>query len=408
MNLTFDTSHIPARTSQEIGGARSSEGMRLTLVIHSLGCGGAERVMSVMANHWAARNREVTLITFDDGSQAPFYTLDRRVRRVALGLAGASRGLAAAIGANFKRMSVLRRALVESRPDAVISFLSRTNVVTLLATAGMSAPVIVSERIDPAAESQGLAWDSLRRLTYPHADKVVAQSERALAFFPQRVRERGLVVPNMVAAPPLEEDDTADFEMPARPLLASIGRLTRQKGFDVLLDSFARIKDRHPQWKLLILGEGEDRAQLEALCQRLGLKQSVLMPGRVKNPTSLLRRADIFVMSSRWEGFPNALCEAMACGLPVVSTDCPSGPREIIRHGIDGLLVPAEDPAAMARALDRLMSSANERIGLAARAADVVERFSVERVMKMWDEAICTARQTANHQREPETATQKI
>ncbi len=366
---------------------------RLTLVIPSLGCGGAERVMTVMANYWAARGWPVTLFTFDNASAAPFYELDTRVRHFPLGLASNSRSALSGLRNNLERVLFLRQAIKSSRPDAVISFLDTTNVVTLLATRGLNIPVIVSERIDPARHRLGRAWDRLRNWTYPMADLVVAQSNAALNYFSPKIQVRASIIPNPVS--PQSEERFATKKKMANPSLIAVGRLDRQKGFDLLIEAFAQIKDRHNEWTLTIFGEGPERPELESLRGRLALEGRVFLPGSVKNLHDILVRANLFVMSSRYEGFPNALCEAMAHGLAVISTNCPSGPREIIRDGVDGLLVASDNAVALASAMDRLMSSEVERARLALRAPDVTKRFGVERVMELWNAAlseVCAAR----------------
>jgi GalNAc-alpha-(1->4)-GalNAc-alpha-(1->3)-diNAcBac-PP-undecaprenol alpha-1,4-N-acetyl-D-galactosaminyltransferase len=139
---------------------------------------------------------------------------------------------------------------------------------------------------------------------------------------------------------------------------------------------------------LSILGDGPERASLEALASRLGISSRTRFLGWVRDPGTVLSRGDLFVLSSRYEGFPNALLEAMSCGLPAVSFDCPSGPREIIRDGVDGILVPPQDVDSLSAAMDRLMSSPAERQVLASRAAEVNERFGLERVAKIWEDVI--------------------
>jgi glycosyltransferase involved in cell wall biosynthesis len=167
-----------------------------------------------------------------------------------------------------------------------------------------------------------------------------------------------------------------------------MGRLAHQKGFDVLLRAFAACAARHRAWSLVILGEGDQRRMLEAQRAELGLSDRVKFPGWVPEPIRLLRQADLFVMSSRYEGLPLALLEAMACGLPAISTDCPTGPSEVIRHGENGWLVPVEDVDALAAALDRLMGDGEMRRRLALRATDVTKQFGAQRIMTLWMDLI--------------------
>jgi glycosyltransferase involved in cell wall biosynthesis len=170
--------------------------------------------------------------------------------------------------------------------------------------------------------------------------------------------------------------------------IVAMGRLVRQKGFDLLIEAFARCAGQHPEWSLVILGEGEERSNLESLISAMGLQDRVRLAGKVPQPSHILGQADLFVLSSRFEGFPNALMEAMACKLAVISTDCPNGPRDIVRDGVDGLLIPPDDVNALAKGMDRLMANPMERQRLGAGATEVVKRFSIEKIMSMWDELV--------------------
>ena len=356
---------------------------RLTLVIPSLEAGGAERVLARLANRWAAQSRSVVLLTFDDGSKAPFYALDGSVAHRPLGLAGASSNALAAAAKNIARVRRLRRAIAESRPQAVVSFIDNVNVLALLAARGLGAPVVVSERTDPSMHRIGPFWNAARRCVYPLASAIVVQNEDVKRGFGPRLAEKISVIPNPVVAPPAAADGPA-----AAPTIAAMGRLGREKGFDLLIEAFARISPRRPEWELEILGEGPERAALEALAGKLGVAGKVRLPGLVQEPAGRLRRAQIFALPSRYEGFPNALCEAMACGLAVVAADCPSGPRAIVRSGRDGILVPPEDADSLASALERLMADPAERRKLGQNALEVVERFGLERVGGLWDELL--------------------
>lgn len=355
---------------------------RITLVIPTLTSGGAERVMTTMANFWADDSRQVTLLTLDDGRKAPFYPLHAAICHRSLDVSGASRSALEAVRSNIRRIAVLRRAIVASEPDVVLSFLDTTNVQTLLATRGLGIPVVVEEHTDPAQKQIG-GWDTLRRLLYPRAAKVVLLSETARGYFGSSIRARSTVIPNPIVVEPANGPSQTERE---RRRLIAMGRFGPEKGFDLLLDAFARIAADHPSWDLVIWGDGPLRPEIERQRDALGLADRVSLPGRTMTPHAELRSADLFVMSSRREGFPMALGEAMACGLPAVSADCPSGPRQLIRDGVDGLLVAPEDPAALAEGLHRVMSDDALRARLAARAPEALERFGLQRVMAIWDQ----------------------
>ena len=350
-------------------------------------------MMTTMANYWAENGWGITLITLDS-VDSDFYKLHPDVKRVALGLMGGSSNPLTAIRNNINRIIKLRNEIMSSTPDAVISFMDRMNVLTLLATRGLTLKVIVSERTNPAYHDIGRPWKLLRSITYPWANVVVAQTDQVRQWLMKVVKRSDVVViPNPIhyeneeVGSKLSLADIGGRNENKRTVIA-MGKLGVQKGFDMLIRAFAEIARSNPEWKLIIFGEGKERDALLQLADKLGIAESVYLPGTVKNPMAFLRQADLFIMSSRCEGFPNALLEAMACGLPVISTDCPSGPREIIRDGVDGILVPPENIDALAEAMDRLMSDENERKRLAARAPEVLERFGLEKVMGMWEETI--------------------
>jgi glycosyltransferase involved in cell wall biosynthesis len=362
--------------------------MRLALVISNLSSGGAQRVLCIMANAWATQGWQITLLTLDDGVEPPFYDLHPAVRYRPLGLSGTSSTPMQGIFNNLQRLWILRQAITQSTPHVVISFMDKPNVLTILATLGLYLPVVVSERIDPAYHPIGTVWDRLRSWVYPRCTRLVVQSPSALSYFSAKVQRRARVIPNPVILPHGRERTPARACRAQAKTVIAMGRLREQKGFDLLLSAFARVAPKRHEWSLVIWGEGALRAHLERLRDEQGLQERVSFPGLTRQSFETMQQADLFVLSSRYEGFPNALCEAMACGLPVISFDCPSGPREIVTDGVNGVLVPPEDVDALAAAMERLMASEEERERLAAQARGVTERFALPRVMGMWEELV--------------------
>lgn len=360
--------------------------MRLTLVIPSLASGGAQRVLVLLAEGLLQNRHEVSVITLY-GEDADFYKLPKRVKRLALNIASNSPTLVHAIGNNFSRISTLRKEICSLQPDIVISFLHETNILTLLALTSISIPVIISEHNNPRLDNNGGLWDKLRILTYPRASRIVSCSKGVNDFFDWLPKAKRAVIYNPLTPIAKEQETTKIPEKfdSDKKLLVAMGRLTYQKGFDILLSAFNKIACKYPQWQLVILGEGELRQELENLRDKLGLNHQVSFPGRIKNPFPFFKKSEIFVLSSRYEGFGNVIIEAMACGLPVISTDCPSGPQEIINNEVDGILVPTEDVSALAKAIERLILNPEEATKLADTAKKTVERFSLQLIVENWE-----------------------
>jgi glycosyltransferase involved in cell wall biosynthesis len=362
--------------------------LKLGLVISSMDCGGAERVMAQLANHWARRGDQVTLVTLDTAA-SDWFELHPRVKRVALGVLGDSRSLPGAIGANLVRLLALRRALLATGASVIVSFEECTNVLVLLASLWAQLTLVVCERNDPRMSPIGRAWNALRKLTYPLADALVVQTKALLPWGRRIMRGRRVIeaIPN-----PVRPMNGYALALPHEMKhIVSVGRLAPQKGHDVLLRAFAAVSREHPQWTLTIAGEGPERQALSALAAELGISDRVRLVGTVPEPGELLVASDFFVMASRYEGFPNALLEAMACGLPVISTRS-VGAQEIVTDGHDGLLTPIDDEAALADAMRRLIEDPQLRAHLGRNGAEVSERYSLERIVERWDAAISAAR----------------
>ncbi|MFN7930692.1 MAG: glycosyltransferase family 4 protein [Blastocatellia bacterium] len=353
--------------------------MRVAFVVPSMRCGGAERILTVMANYWAEQGCKVMILTLDSEKVTPFYSLSSKVLLRSLDVLGESKCIFAGVTNNFRRIFILRKLIRANRPAVVISFLLRTNVRVLLATAGLGVPVIVSERSDPFLSQPGNVWHLLARLTYPLAQRITVFTKHAARYFPAPLKTKVRVIPNPVTPPAYQ----AVLQEKSYRIVA-VGRLEYVKGFDLLLKAFAVVRQAYPTATLTIWGEGSNRQELELLRDTLGIAAAVFLPGITADVASALRNADLFVQTSRWEGFGNALCEAMAVGLPVISTAC-SGPQEIIHDGLDGRLVPVENVAALVNAILALFQDFSARQTLAHNASAITERFALSDIMKQWE-----------------------
>ena len=293
---------------------------QIIFFVSSMHGGGAERVAVLLCNRWVERGHNVTLVVTYSGCGQCVYPLDERVRLVYLAdIVGTTRKTPWIM---LRRFRALRRLVRDTRADVVVSFLTQVNIAVLLATRGLGVPIIVSERIYPPAMPLHIIWKILRRITYPWTAKVVMQTQGGLEWLQRAAPEsRGIIIANPCVFPlpeskPKIEPDTI---LPAqRCLLLAAGRLEKQKGFDLLIDAFSSLCDVCADWDLVILGEGAERQALEAQIASKELNQRVLLPGRVGNAGDWYQRADLYAMSSRFEGFPNTLLEALAYGLPAM------------------------------------------------------------------------------------------
>lgn len=367
---------------------------RITLVIYSLGRGGAQRIITELANHWTDAGHDVALVTFAPDPSSTYF-LDPRVERLRLSAAGASTNPAQAIYRNVVALRMLRNTFRAQGPDVILSFMTRANVLTLLAAWGLRSKKIISERVDPHHAAVPPIWRLLRRMSYPLAELIVVQTESVRSNCATVSSAwRCAVIPNPLSQTFENESETAidlrrDLGLATdTKIVIGIGRLMPQKGFDFLIRAFAKCHARHHEWHLVIVGEGNEKERLRDLSRNCGVATRTHLPGLAQSPRQLLQQADLFVLSSRYEGFPNTLLEAMSCGIAVVSFACPSGPEEIIDDGIDGILVKNGDVAELSKALEGLMADDTKRSALGKNAQRNVRRYSPDAVMPLWDKAL--------------------
>lgn len=382
---------------------------RITLFMPSLTGGGVERMQLHLAEAFAARGHEVDLVLTrvrgEHDRRIPERLAPIRLRRASAFAARRAAARAAgrqwpellqpvlgALSASWavRYLPALAEYLAERQPDVLLSANSWPNLVALWARRLSGAPtrIVVSERVQLSARVAHLGrharWRHLPRLiarSYPEAAGIVAISEgvaRDLAATTGLPRESIATLPNPVVSARLGELAAAPcphewLAEGAPPVILGAGRLHPQKDFATLLSAFARIRAAR-EARLIILGEGAERPHLESLAHELGVAGDVALPGYVDNPFAFMSRAAVFALSSRYEGFGNVLLEALACGCPAVSTDCPSGPGEILEGGRVGPLVPVGDAAALAQAILTSLDAPPPRAALARAAAP----YSVE------------------------------
>jgi glycosyltransferase involved in cell wall biosynthesis len=368
--------------------------MKAILAISSLSAGGAERALTELAAYLARQRWEVLITTFEaEPSVVDFYAVHPAVRRCRLINPPSRPGVLDKLRANWQRIGVLRSLLKTEKPDVLLGFMETMSVKCLLAAYGLGIPVVAAERTDPSMYLSRLPspWRLGRRLLYRRAAAVSAQTESAAAWLRNECRVAVQVIPNGLRALP-------DAAGQRDNLVLSVGRLDEHKGHDLLLQAFARVAGAFPQWRLVIVGDGPSRDALRALAEGLGIAARVEWVGRTAEVEAWYARAAVFALASRFEGFPNVLLEAMGMGAAVISTDCRSGPREIISNGRNGLLVPVDDVAALAHGLQRLIADPALRQDLGLRAQGVRKTYSEDRVLERWRELLEAAAATKRRQ----------
>jgi glycosyltransferase involved in cell wall biosynthesis len=280
----------------------------------------------------------------------------------------------------------LRRALRRIESPVVVAFGTSTNIITLKACRGMGRRVIISERTRAERLLRLKRWGRVSRRLYRYADLVTANTQSALRSMEDFVDPKKMAfVPNLLALP---NGNGSAHARPVSPFVLNVGRLVEDKAHDVLLDAFAHAGDTLRDWRLAVVGDGRLREALRGRAEKLGIAERVDWHGIVPDPHTLYRAAHVFALPSRVEGMPNALLEAMSCGLAVVVSDGAPGPLEVVEDGVTGLVVPVNDAQALAAALRRLANDGElrRRLGEAARAR--VSEYDLPRALAAWESVV--------------------
>ncbi|MEM7172265.1 MAG: glycosyltransferase [Pseudomonadota bacterium] len=360
---------------------------KIALFMQDLAGGGAERVMLQLANGIAENGHQVDLVLVrPDG---PYLSMvSSKIRIVDLGTER-----------TVKSIWALSRYIRRERPVALLSALVHVNVAAILAhlLSGRVTKLVLSEH-NQISKNAAVAESRTIRLAhrlvpylYPFADEIVAVSQGVaddLQRFSGLPSAKIKVIFNPIVTPELSSRANEPvshpwFEPDQPPVILGVGRLNQQKDFPMLIEAFAKVRSKMPV-RLIILGEGEGRAELEKLIETYSLQEDVDLPGFVDNPFAMMAKAKVFALSSAWEGLPTVLVEALACGVPVVSTNCPSGPDEILRGGELGPLVEVGNASGFAEALTAILQEPPSTQTLQARASD----FTVDRSVNCYQDLL--------------------
>ncbi len=352
---------------------------KIAFFINSLHKAGAERVACNLMAYLQQQGHEILLVT--QHKDADEYTLPAGIRRELSDLTEAETGKSRLL--NFAgRYRKLQRIWQRERPDVILSFIGKNNVMALLTACPCRIPVVVAVRGTPALEYEGRALKKAAFLTFPHAAGVILQTKESMDFFPPKVREKVTILPN-----PLHEDFIRPiYEGEREKTIVTVGRMDENKNQQMAIEAFAALTEKFPDYRLILYGNGELREKLQDRTKQLGIADRISLPGSIRDVAGALEKASVFLLTSDTEGMPNTLLEAMALGTACISTDCPcGGPAELIRDGENGFLVPVRDTKALTEKLRQLLQDPALRVRMGKQAAKVQETYAPSTVLPQWE-----------------------
>ena len=349
--------------------------MKILFLVPSMGFGGAERVISILTNELTKRGHSIGLFITNPPAQS-VYKLDERITLHSPSKIEGAKGI----------MKEIRSFTKSFDPDVVVPFLPYQCIYTVFALLGTKYPVVVCERNDPAriqATNVSKLHYIMRDLSFSLAKGAVFQTEGAQQYFSKSIQKKSTVILN-----PLDESILPDAYFGERgKRVVCVGRLTKQKNQTLLLHAFSMIEKDFPEYKLELYGDGEDKEMLSSLAHELNLDGRVVFCGNCKDVLERIKTASLFAFSSDYEGLPNALAEALAIGLPCVSTDCtPGGARMLIDNGENGFIVPVNQPKPLADAMKILLSDKELSEKFSKNAVLLREKASLNRIVDMWED----------------------
>lgn len=362
--------------------------MKVMFCTSSMGKGGAERVISILSNDFVKNNKVSILINTDKNIA---YELDKKINIITLDKKYYKNNLIR----NIYRISQTKKILKKEKPDIIISFLPMPSFRILIANKKTKIPVIISDRNDPKQEYKSKLSNTLMNYLYPKASGFVFQTNEQKEYFKNDIQQRSIIIFNPIKDSFLETKDISIEEK--ENVIINVGRLVPQKNQRMLINAFAKVSKKHPQYKLKIFGDGPLKEELQEQINKLNINNKVFLCGIADNIKEELEKAKIFVLSSDYEGMPNSLIEAMAVGCVVISTDCPcGGPRELIQNNENGLLIPIRNDEELIKSMNFVIEHEENAEIMSKNAKNVKEILNTNYILEEWKKYIKEVKECRN------------
>lgn len=345
--------------------------MNICILISSLNRGGAERVAAALANDFYNRGNNIFVVCLD--KSPPSYSLHENIQLLSVSSEGKGR-----ITSIFKRLFSLRKNLKHINPDVILCF-SMKNVLYALLTYRKKTKIIGSERTNPYYIKKNILSKFIEKILLPLADGFIFLTKEGRDYYPSAIKQKSTVIPNGLFAEDIPKS-IVPFNSRKLNVISAVGRLHPVKDHITLLKAFKLFKLNHPTYKLQIYGGGSEYEKLNNLAKELKIEHSVVFNGIVDNVVQHIADSGMFILSSKSESWGNSLMEALSCGIPSISTDCDFGPRQMIKNGVNGLLVPVENKNALAEAMSKIANNHSFAKDLSKNAILIRESHSAQKV----------------------------